>query len=76
MTHQGVTFGQSWTIHRYVASQTGFLGTSALEAARIDNVVENIRELLEGAQKVLGPLDPPADKKVRWGRRVTVCITC
>jgi hypothetical protein len=45
LTYKGVTIGQSMAINCFVARQTGFMGSSDLEAARIQNVCENCRDI-------------------------------
>ena len=45
LTYNGVAIGQSMAIKCFVARHTGFMGTSDVEAARIQNVCENLRDI-------------------------------
>ena len=47
MVVDGVTIGQSRAIEAYVAQKAGLFGSSLLERARIQNIVENVKDIKE-----------------------------
>jgi glutathione S-transferase len=46
--------GQSKSIERYLASALGLAGSSAVEAAQVDQVTETVRDIKDAYQKVKG----------------------
>jgi glutathione S-transferase len=59
--------GQSTAINFYVASETGLLGSSSLEAAQIIAITEHLKELMT-AWRALVPYgtEPSAEKLDQW----------
>ncbi len=75
LVFNGVSIGQSKSIERFVASKLGFMGANAVEAARIDNVCENVRDINDAynsatAKKKDAELD---QAKVCWCVHVSAC---
>jgi len=50
-----LSFGQSKSIERYLARQFGFWGQDEAEAALVDSICENIRELYDAWRKLRDP---------------------
>ena len=50
-TVDGVAFGQSKAIERFVAKRLGFMGMTDLEAAQIDAICEHVRDMKDAYKK-------------------------
>jgi len=57
LTVDGVSFGQSKTIERFLAQRFGFMGSSDLEAARIDQLCEQVRDIKDAYNKAKSAAD-------------------
>lgn len=57
LTVDGVSFGQSKAIERFLAQRFGFMGSSDLEAARIDQLCEQVRDMKDAYNKAKNAAD-------------------
>ena len=62
----GVTFGQSRSIERYLARRVGLYGENELESACIDAFTEHLRDLVDLAQKATDSEEFKAQTLPRW----------
>jgi len=57
LTVDGVSFGQSKAIERFLAQRFGFMGSSDVEAARIDQLCEQVRDIKDAYNKAKNGAD-------------------
>jgi len=57
LTVDGVKMGQSKAIERFLAKRFGFMGSSDVEAAQIDQLCEQVRDIKDAYNKAKGAAD-------------------
>lgn len=58
----GVKIGQSKAIERFLAKELGLMGSSAVQAAQVDQLAETVRDVKDAYQKVKGVKDEEEKK--------------